>query len=35
LLAVLEHQDAWEYVVYEDAAQTTPISYVEPAFVGA
>jgi len=35
LLALLEHQDAWEYVVFEDDAQTTPISYVEPALAGA
>ncbi|MBJ7537568.1 UDP-3-O-acyl-N-acetylglucosamine deacetylase [Marinomonas transparens] len=34
LLALLEQQDAWEYVVFEDAAQITPISYTEPAFVG-
>ena len=35
LLALLEHQDAWEYVVFEDEAQAHPISYVEPAFAGA
>lgn len=35
LLALLEHQEAWEYVVFEDEAQAKPISYVEPALVGA
>jgi UDP-3-O-[3-hydroxymyristoyl] N-acetylglucosamine deacetylase len=35
LLALLEQQDAWEYVVFEDESQTNPISYVEPAFAGA
>jgi len=34
LLALLEQQDAWEYVVFEDEAQTTPISYTETALVG-
>lgn len=30
LLALLEQQEAWEYVVFEDKEQTQPISYVEP-----
>lgn len=34
LLTLLAQQDAWEYVVFEDAAQETPISYIEPAFSG-
>ncbi len=35
VLALLENQDAWEYVTFEDEAQTTPVTYVEPAFAGA
>ncbi|AEF54505.1 UDP-3-O-acyl-N-acetylglucosamine deacetylase [Marinomonas posidonica] len=35
LLALLEQPEAWEYVVFEDEAQENPVSYVEPAFVGA
>ncbi|MEO9656209.1 UDP-3-O-acyl-N-acetylglucosamine deacetylase [Marinomonas dokdonensis] len=35
LLALLEQQDAWEYVVFEDESQTTAISYTDPALVGA
>ncbi|ADZ91748.1 UDP-3-O-acyl-N-acetylglucosamine deacetylase [Marinomonas mediterranea] len=30
LLALLERQDAWEYVSFEDEAQVMPISFVEP-----
>ncbi|TDO99054.1 UDP-3-O-acyl-N-acetylglucosamine deacetylase [Marinomonas balearica] len=30
LLALLERQDAWEYVSFEDEAQEMPISFVEP-----
>ncbi|MBJ7553281.1 UDP-3-O-acyl-N-acetylglucosamine deacetylase [Marinomonas spartinae] len=35
LLALLEHQEAWEYVVFENEAQENPISFVDPALVGA
>ena len=35
LLALLGHQEAWEYVVFKDKAQAKPISYVEPILAGA
>jgi len=35
LIALLENQEAWEYVVFENETQENPISFVDPALVGA
>ncbi|GAB3482551.1 UDP-3-O-acyl-N-acetylglucosamine deacetylase [Marinomonas epiphytica] len=35
LLALLEQQDAWEYVAFEDESQESAISYTDSVLVGA